>query len=276
MTCRGWLAACACLLLAASPAQAAIAITEKLNEFSGTDIADGSPYTTAGTFTIANNALGLCGVFHTAATNGNLRTVSSVTGGSVTTWTEVGSVGFNSVASPVRRITVFRGMGAGASAATLSVNFATGADQTSAGVACFEVTGVDTGGVNGAEAVAQFKTEASDSATETSPTFDNALTATAGIIQWSMINADRNWTADAGLQFTLGTDAFTGWTSPATDARTQWDASSTDDTPSMTISGGATVIASIAVEVTEDGGGGGGGAVECAGMLLRGVGRCGL
>jgi hypothetical protein len=251
----------AALVFAPSPAWAAIGISEKLSEFD----TDDPTLASTGTFSIANGALGVCFVINTASA-GNLRT-PTLSGGSVATWTEIGTVGFNSIAAPTRRITAFRGVGTGAAAAAVTAAFA-GSTQTSVAWNCYEVTGADSGGTNGSEAIAQFKEEASDSATETSPTFTNALTATAGIIHVGSTNADRNWTIEGA--FTSGT--VLNWTGPTSDAIGQFDAATTDDTPALSISGVATAIASLAVEVTEDSGAGGGGGGTCRGILLLGAG----
>jgi hypothetical protein len=236
---------------------AAVGVTEKLacvdtddNDASWQTDTAGSCGVSAGTMSIASNAYGLCFVQNTA-TAANLGT-PTLTGGSMTTWAEIGNGSYDVIATPTSRITAFRGLGTGAAAAALVAAY--GANQTSVIWNCWETTGIDLGGTNGSTATVQFKTEAGDSVTECSPTFDSGLGATQVVFQFTAVGGTK----------TLGTDtSFTGNTeqvnaTPVSNARTEYLVNGADATPAITWTGGI-ATGCIAVEVKEAAAAGGGG-----------------
>lgn len=255
-------------VLWAVPASAAITVTEKAaletsdnlttyDTTTGTWVANGG----ATTFTLATNTLGLCFFVHSDADAPE--TIASVTQ-TGQTWVEVAaSVAFDTVATPLKRVSAWRTLGAGAAAAGLSIAITGGTDQqTGMIVMCYEVAGVDTSGTNGSGAILQTKTGAADAVTAHTVTLDAARTANSALFHAYGSDAGGVATAEAG--YTAGTR--NDYATPSTIGQTQWVVGGTDTTPTWTTA--ATNGASFAVEVKEAAAGSG----TSPGALLRGVG----
>jgi hypothetical protein len=247
-------------LLGASPASAAITVTEKLAEAQTSD--NDASWTSAGTFSIANNALGVCFVSSTALA-ANLAT-PTLTGGSMTTWTEITNVSFDTIATPTSRMTAFRGLGSGAGAAAVTAAFS--ANQTSVNFNCWEFTNPDLGGTNGSGAIAQSKTASGDStATNCQTTFDNALGSTQVVMETVVTGGSKTFTAEFA---SVGTELSN--TAPVTELKAQYLANGSDSTPNWSWTGGI-ANGCIGVEVKEAAGAGGG--PPAGSLMMMGVGR---
>jgi hypothetical protein len=249
-----------------------VTVTEKLacyesddNDSAWTSNTDvGGTCAVGPTMSIANNAYGLCFIANAVTTSANLAT-PALTGGSLTTWTEIGSVSINTIATPTLRVSAHRGLGSGASAAALTATYS--ANQLSVNMHCFEVTNPDLGGTNGSTATAQFKTAVSDSATTCAPDFDNALNASQVVFNLVAVPAGRTFTGDTS--FTLTTELEN--TAATIQSIGQYLVNGSDDIPTLTIVGGATALGCLAVEVTEAAGAGGG--PPAGSLMMMGVGR---
>ena len=229
-------AAIGCLVV---PVQAAMTVTELLAEANSTD---GTSIASTGTFSVGNNALGLCGVLSTAASAPAL--VPTLTGGSAT-WTQAATVTLNTSWT----LTLFRALGTGAAAAVVTADYA-GSTATAAVFNCMQVTNPDLSGTNGSGAIAQTQTQAPGSTTACGQAFSNALGgATQTVLQFGVISATRTWTPDSAPNvFSVGTEV--GVTSPAAETKVQYFYGGTENNPQWTVNT-ATQLGCIAVEVKE-------------------------
>ncbi len=237
------------LLLYPVLSAAAITVTEKLAEAQTAD--NDANWTSSGTFSIANNALGLCAVSSSDTTG---LAQPTLTGGSVATWNVIGTVTFNTIATPENRITVFRGLGTGAASAAVVADFA-GDNQSAISWSCWEFTNIDLGGVNGSSAIVQFKTVSTDAAQLITATFDSPIGLTQAVMMWGSSISNRTWTPDSG--FSAGTEIAT--TLPLHELIAQYRVDGADSAPTWNVSGANTLLGGFAIEVKETGGGGGGG-----------------
>lgn len=78
------------------------------------------------------------------------------------TWVQAGTVLYNDIASPGKRLTLFRAMGASPTSGAVTIDFS-GNSQSGIAWSIFEFDGVDTSGSDGENAVAQVVSEAQDS-----------------------------------------------------------------------------------------------------------------
>ncbi|HKA58466.1 MAG TPA: Ig-like domain-containing protein, partial [Gemmatimonadales bacterium] len=116
----------------------------------GNDLSNLKTYTTA-SISPSPNTLVLVGVM-------GIRTFGAspspiVTGGGMSTWTEVASVVFDSIPFVQRRMTVYRAMSAAPGSGPLTITF--NGNQSNAQWIVTQWTGVETSGVNGAGAIGQ-------------------------------------------------------------------------------------------------------------------------
>lgn len=134
---------------------------------------------TSGTYTPSPNKLYLLAVVHSdVAAEATVPTASSTTG---QTFTQVGtSVAFDTIASNVHRLTVFRSLAtSGLSAGTYTVALAD--NGTGLAAMLIECNEVDTGGSNGASAIVQSPTNNGDASANPNVTlaaFGSAANAT--------------------------------------------------------------------------------------------------
>lgn len=221
---------------------AAIGVTEKLQEAQTAD--NDASWTSVGTFTIANNALGICVVLNTA-TSANLRT-PTLTGGSVTTWTAISNVSFDTVATSTVRLTAFRGLGSGAAAAAVTADYAA-VNQTSVSWNCWEFTNTIITGTNAADAIGVSGTNNADNAGSITVSLA-ALGSPQILLMAGGVNAANTWTPDTG--FSVGTEITNS--TPTSELKIQYLANGTDNSPTWSFSG-TPHAGAIAFEIKETG-----------------------
>lgn len=236
-----------CSQLPAVPVRAAIGVTELLADSSTsnttsytTNIAGG--FAADSTIQCASNALCLCAA---ASTDGGAVGTHTMTGGGQTTWTEVATQAYDTLAASTSRLTVFRSLGEAGTAAAITVDVS--AAGTGMSVHCWQFTNVVTSGTNGSGAVTQADANASDSTNTIAPDGLAALGANHVLWQIGAAAASRNWTAQ--MDFTAGTEVVQA--TPANETLVQYLANGSDTTPTLTVDGVALVMATIAVEVAE-------------------------
>jgi hypothetical protein len=218
-------------------ADASISISQKLSE---SDTSNLSSYTTAGTMSLATGAVGIC--FITSGDN-TTPVTPSLSGGSAAAWTQIATVTFDTIASAVKRMTAFRALGSGASAATLVADFS-GDSQTGIMTLCYEATGVNVAGTNAADAIEQVQTGAADGAGSFSVTLSSALQPGSAVIMAAAGASSTSWTEEAG--YTAGT--LQTMASPTMRSRAQWEIGGSDNSPLWTY-GGTPNVAGIALEL---------------------------
>lgn len=170
-----------------------------------TDLVDRTIYTT-GTVTATANRLVLLNL--SIQHGSTVGTVSSVTGGGLT-WVEVNTQGMNTVASPVKRVTVFRALGDSPSSGVLTVTLSK--EHTNCQWAITEYTNIDTGGENGANAIVQSVASGVDDQT-TSWSITLAAFADSANATFGGFTTSGAGTITAGSGFArLGTTTFVEW-----------------------------------------------------------------
>jgi hypothetical protein len=241
------------LLASARPLLANVGVVEKVaahNTANATsyDTSDGTNTTVdagTGTISIASNALALCFVVATASSNANLGTLS-ISGGSVSSWTSIANVDFDTIAIATKRLQAWRGLGTGATAAGVVVT--TTGSLTSVDFDCWELTSVNT-----TTPVAQSKTNSSDSATSLAiGTFGSALGAAQAVLMAGVSNGNFTWTPDTS--FTTGTEITNA--TPTSELKVQYLVNGTNANPQWAWSGASGAKGVLAVEVTDSGSGG--------------------
>ncbi len=161
---------------------------------SGSDDTDTDIYTSA-SITPPANELILAAI--SAAHGPGTPAIFTATGNGLT-WVEIANVGYGTVATPQRRITLFRAMGSAPSAG--AVTFTGDTIELRAAWAISAFAGVNTGGTNGSAAIRQPTTGAIDSNTAltiTLGTFDSAANGTYGAFGIGLAEAQ-----NAGTGFT--------------------------------------------------------------------------
>ncbi|MGH7537913.1 MAG: Ig-like domain-containing protein [Gemmatimonadales bacterium] len=123
---------------------------------SGNNAANQNVYTTA-SITPAPNALITVAVLNRRS-GGPL--TPTLTGGGVTSWTQVGSVDFNTIGVPLSRLTVFRAMSGAPGSGPITITYSSGVSNAQWIVS--QWTGVETGGTNGSDAIGQIASNRSD------------------------------------------------------------------------------------------------------------------
>ena len=165
-----------------------IAVTELTK---GADTDGGSVFTTA-SITPAANALILIFVTNDKAVSADA--ISSITGNGLT-WVSVRTAPFTADAQ--YRISLFRALGASPSAGTVTINFP--ALQLSGTWKVLQVTGVDTTGSNGSNAVVQSATSGGTNQSGARTVTLNAFASTAhGVVAGFAGNTGVAWTEGTG------------------------------------------------------------------------------
>lgn len=158
---------------------------------------DATSYATASITPTANRLVLAAIVHRKSAATATTPTLS----GNGLTWVQVATVPFNTTATSLQRLTLFRALGASPSAGAATFDFG-GVTQQHAEWSIVEFGGVNTGGTNGSSAVAQSATNVSDtndtSASVTLAAFANAGNATYGVIATSIGTAN-NVTPGSGF-----------------------------------------------------------------------------
>ncbi|HJS42319.1 MAG TPA: Ig-like domain-containing protein, partial [Gemmatimonadales bacterium] len=148
----------------------------------GNDLNNGATYTT-GSISPSPNTLVLVAVM-------GIRTFGvspspTVTGGGMSTWTEVATVEFDSIPFIQRRMTVYRAMSAAPGSGPITISFSN--NQSNAQWIVVQWDGVETSGVNGAGAIGQTGSERGDLASGLSVTL--APFANSGNVAFGVFGA---------------------------------------------------------------------------------------
>lgn len=155
------------------------------------DPADATSFTTA-SISPTGNALLLAAVLNRRGAGATLPTCS----GNGLTWVEV----TNHLLSSVRRLTVFRALGASPSAGAVTFDFG-GNTQEVAMWSVSQFTGVVTTGTNGSGAIVQVPTPTTGTGTSGSVTL--AALASANNMAWGAFHHTANQTKTVGSGFTI-------------------------------------------------------------------------
>ncbi len=123
----------------------------------GSDITNQKIYTTASIAPAANALVTIAVIGHTSTAASASPTV---TGGGMSAWVEVATITFNSVATPLKRMSIFRAMSAGPGSGPITISFPT--TESNAAWVVSQWTGVDQSGTNGSGAIVQTKTAGAD------------------------------------------------------------------------------------------------------------------
>ncbi len=115
------------------------------------DLTDRTVYTT-GSIDPTDSALVILFVISDGNVGGGAVVAPTVVGNSLT-WVQIHHAEFNTIATPVDSVTMFRGLVASPSAGTVAITYAE--DQNSATWIIREFTGIDTSGTNGSGAIVQ-------------------------------------------------------------------------------------------------------------------------
>jgi hypothetical protein len=117
----------------------------------GSDITNQKVYTTASVAPAANALVTIAVIGHTS---GTASVDPIVTGGGMSSWVMVASITLDPIATPHKRMTVFRGMSAAPGSGPITINFASTTESNAAWIVS-QWTGVNTTGTNGSGAIGQ-------------------------------------------------------------------------------------------------------------------------
>lgn len=174
----------------------------------------------------------------------------AVGGITITNFTEVLHIDFDSIAVPLQRTTILRYLGSSFTSA-LTINCPVG--NLDIIYTWDEFTGVDTSGTNGSGAIVQSNSARSDSGTPFTVTLSSSIGANNAVFYASGLGTSGGtWTAGSGYNLINGEDE----TVQGISFGTQWLLPGTT-TPSMTYSGGAQVYGALALEIAVASAGGG-------------------
>jgi hypothetical protein len=124
----------------------------------GSDITNQKIYTTASIAPAANALVTIAVIGHTS---GTASVDPIVTGGGMSSWVAVASITLDPIATPHKRLTIFRAMSAAPGSGPITINFASTTESNAAWIVS-QWTGVDQSGTNGSGAIAQFTTNRLD------------------------------------------------------------------------------------------------------------------
>mgnify|MGYP007031186217 CR=1 FL=1 len=173
---------------------------------------DASNYTTASISPGANRLI-LAAVASTFSSLPNAPTLS----GNGLTWVQIATITFNTVATPLSRLTVFRALGAAPTTGAVTIAFA-GQVQLNCLWGIAEFTNVDTSGTNGSGAVVQSATNRGNAATNLSVTL--AAFASFSNATYGAFSTDLNEAVSSGLGFSSLSDG--GTSTPTQRRKTEW------------------------------------------------------
>jgi hypothetical protein len=123
----------------------------------GSDITNQRIYTTASIAPAANALITIAVIGHTSLA---VSADPTITGGGVSAWTVVASTTLDPLATPHKRMTVYRAMSAAPGNGPITITFST--TQSNAAWIVSQWTGVDQTGSNGSGAIVQTKTAGAD------------------------------------------------------------------------------------------------------------------
>jgi hypothetical protein len=217
-----------------SPAVRTITFSELLTNNSTANAAE---YTTS-SFTISADKLVLAFVVTSDTVAPDDHVLSSLHG----TWVNIGTTNYNTVATPLKRVTLWRTMSATGGSSTLTNKFANAATGCSFNVV--EFGNVDTSGSQGAGAVVQVGMNAAN--TTANPTITlAALTGTTNAV-FAGFSSPLN--PFGGTPESGWTEQFdSGYASPSTSTYGTYRIETTDNTVAVTA--GSTDWGGIAVEI---------------------------
>lgn len=172
-------------------------------------------------------------------------TTPTVSGNGLT-WELVNSIYFDTSATSMRKLFLFRAMGASPSAGVVTINFGA---TTNATWVIDQASGIDTSGTNGSGAIVQSATNKDESVTTSSfsvtlGAFSSTNNATYGVFA----EADGSHTVTPGSGFTELDEQANGFTPMV--MQTQWI--STNDTGVDWTSSGSVYAGGVAVEIKAD------------------------
>ena len=210
---------------------------------SGASATNGRPYTTA-SIAPAANALVTIAVLSRLSTGAVTPTVS---GGGMTSWTQVASVDYDLIATPAARLVVFRAMSASPGSGAITLSFANSMGNAQWVVS--QWTGVDQSGTNGSGAIGQIGRANGNSVTALA----KALGAfgNANNVAYGLVGAGLNGPAvTPGAGFAEITETSTG---EKTLLESQWATNLTTVQGSLSSAANAGLLA---IELVAGGGGG--------------------
>ena len=215
---------------------------------SGTDIVNQKVYTTA-TIAPAPNALITVAVLGHNSTSA--APSPTLTGGGMTGWTEVASITFDAVATPHKRLTIFRAMSASPGSGPLTITYS--ASQSDCQWIVSQWDGVDISGLNGAGAVVQTGSNRGDAVAGLAVTL--AALGDPGNVAYGVFGVSKNAVAvTPGSGFTEIAEQPSGESTPA-DLEAEWATNdNTIDASWASLNG-----AGLGVEIKSATGGGGSG-----------------
>jgi hypothetical protein len=123
----------------------------------GSDITNQKIYTTASIAPAANALVTIAVIGHTSTAASASPTV---TGGGMSGWVEVATTTFNSIATPLKRMSIFRAMSAAPGSGPITISFPT--TESNAAWVVSQWTGVDQSGTNGSGAIVQTVSNSAD------------------------------------------------------------------------------------------------------------------
>ena len=227
-------------LLYSRIADASNAWIECIDYDSGGSTSNASSYTTTSGTPTANDLI-LAWVVNSKATTPDTPTMS----GNGLTWVQIDTQAFFTAATPLRRITLFRAMGASPTAGSATIDYA-GVNQTGTAWSIIQCSNVDTSGTNGSGAVVQSAKDKVDSDTVLTVTlaaFGSTRNATAEGFGYGGSNAATLLPGD-GFQSRTGSASYA---TPNTSITSGWRKS--NDTGADMQSDQTGGIGGIAVEI---------------------------
>ena len=123
----------------------------------GSDITNQKVYTTASIAPAANALVTVAVIGHTSTAASASPTI---TGGGMTAWVEVATITFNTIGTPLKRMSIFRAMSAAPGSGPITISFPT--TESNAAWIVSQWTGVDQTGTNGSGAIVQTATNGAD------------------------------------------------------------------------------------------------------------------
>jgi hypothetical protein len=209
-----------CLILLPGTAMAATVTATELT--TGSSSTDATWWRTPISISPAANTLILAWVSNSVTTTPP--GTPTLTGNGLT-WVQVATVTWGTIATPLRRTTLFRAMGAAPATDQVTIDFGTGNTQTGCFWSIIQFGNVDTSGTNGSGAVVQAVTGRTDSApsgtglTITLAALGDVSNATAGGFS-NAINSSTSISAGAG--YTASTNRYEA--NPSHSQRAEWRA----------------------------------------------------
>lgn len=238
----------------------AISVTNLLKEV---NTANTNPYTTTGTPTLHAGNLGLLAVM--SQKTGGAVSPTGISGPGTTTWVEVTHVDFDTIATPLRRLTLYRACNAADQTGAITVTFA--GSQSNCFIVLDEASGTAaTSANNGSDGInTNIVTNRNDSATASPFTVTLAALASAsnaGFVVMGSYAQTQSYVAGSGLTG-LGDALGSSTGSDSGDIFSEYGINKTSMTATYTTAQGN---AGIAVEILAAGAGGisGSGAVTIA------------